>query len=402
MDTYNLSAVYTQLKDIFDGKTVQAVEVQEDKLSITVQKMLLYLSDCIIEQKKFAGQLCTGDLDAVPPSRNNFLVGELKDLQSGLTHLTWQASRVAEGDYNQKVDFLGEFSDAFNSMTEQLKEREEILRAKANVLEQSTLLMESVVDGMESWLVVVEDTTKEIIYLNNSAKQEVAFVQDPKPACIGQCPVQGYIFATEKMVSNDKIVIFCPEKQRHLEVISYEIEWKGKVAHAHLFSDITHTKEMENIALTDKLTGLNNRWHVMQVLNKYLEEQRKFTICFFDLDGLKYVNDTFGHGVGDQYLLDLTACIKRISRASDTICRTGGDEFLWIIDSELDLSQKLRDRLELVRNDFQAKGTIYPMSFSYGIIGVEEDNVQTKEELIDLADKRMYEYKQKHRKQRKS
>jgi|GEM_PF-3020440 len=67
----------------------------------------------------FARSLADGDLDATLKSRG-VMAGTLKDLQSHLRHLTWQAERVAEGDFSQHVDFMGDFATAFNSMTKAL------------------------------------------------------------------------------------------------------------------------------------------------------------------------------------------------------------------------------------------------------------------------------------------
>ena len=61
----------------------------------------------------------------------NFLCENLKNVHANLNHLTWQAKQVAKGDYSQRVSYLGEFSEAFNTMTAQLKERESVLKEEA-------------------------------------------------------------------------------------------------------------------------------------------------------------------------------------------------------------------------------------------------------------------------------
>lgn len=182
MSSYDLNTVRSQLMDIFNGKPVASQPVGDSQPEKDVQNMLAYLSQCILEQRHFVGQLSAGELAVEPPSRQNFLVGELKELHSGLKHLTWQASQVAKGDYHQRVDFLGDFSDGFNRMIEQLDEREQSLNNKAVALEQYMTLLSSIVDHLPDWLVVVEDESKEIIYLNASARTELAFMKDsPSP-----------------------------------------------------------------------------------------------------------------------------------------------------------------------------------------------------------------------------
>jgi len=81
--------------------------------------------------------LAKGDLDGVTLSAGNFLASPFKELHANLRHLTWQATRVAQGDYNQRVDFMGDFSSAFNQMIVALDENEKALRAKIGELEQA-------------------------------------------------------------------------------------------------------------------------------------------------------------------------------------------------------------------------------------------------------------------------
>jgi signal transduction histidine kinase len=74
-------------------------------------------------------------LGVSPPPATNFLASPFKELHSRLTHLTWQAERVAQGDYSQRVDFMGDFSRAFNFMVESLERKELQLHEKIGELE---------------------------------------------------------------------------------------------------------------------------------------------------------------------------------------------------------------------------------------------------------------------------
>jgi signal transduction histidine kinase/CheY-like chemotaxis protein len=87
---------------------------------------LKYLAECIFETKKFAQALSKGNLDAPFPSPGNEMAAPLKSLHSSLQHLSWQTQQVAQGDYQQRVAFMGNFSTAFNSMIEQLEERRKV------------------------------------------------------------------------------------------------------------------------------------------------------------------------------------------------------------------------------------------------------------------------------------
>jgi phosphoserine phosphatase RsbU/P len=95
----------------------------------------------------FIASLSKGVLDVDPPSRN-FLISPFKQLHSNLRHLTWQTKQVAKGDLSQHVDFLGEFSDAFNSMIASLQEKrrveEELRSVHLELLEANTRVLDSI------------------------------------------------------------------------------------------------------------------------------------------------------------------------------------------------------------------------------------------------------------------
>ncbi|MCL2708676.1 MAG: ATP-binding protein [Defluviitaleaceae bacterium] len=95
---------------------------------------LRFFAECVMEAKVLANSLSKGDLTGRLPSSGNEIASPLKSLHASLRHLTWQTQQVAMGDYQQRVNFLGDFSAAFNSMATQLEERR-----KRDVREKSDL-----------------------------------------------------------------------------------------------------------------------------------------------------------------------------------------------------------------------------------------------------------------------
>ncbi|MCI2049405.1 MAG: hypothetical protein LKJ76_06745 [Lachnospiraceae bacterium] len=91
--------------------------------SVLLQMKTVYL---------FTASIADGNLSAPIPERHNHFAGPIKDLYYKLKHLTWQAGEVAKGDYSQRVDFLGEFSDSFNYMITELEKREQHVRQEAD------------------------------------------------------------------------------------------------------------------------------------------------------------------------------------------------------------------------------------------------------------------------------
>lgn len=95
------------------------------------------LIDFMQEIHAFIVPLSKGELHDIRIQPGNFLASPFKELHSRLRHLTWQATRVAQGDYEQRVDFMGDFSEAFNSMIRSLKQNEKMLRDKIDELEKA-------------------------------------------------------------------------------------------------------------------------------------------------------------------------------------------------------------------------------------------------------------------------
>ena len=99
--------------------------------------MLNKLITFMQEVHDFIIPLSKGELADIKISPKNFFGSPFKELHSRLLHLTWQANQVANGDYSQRVDFMGDFSEAFNTMIVSLDDHEKMLKNKINELEEA-------------------------------------------------------------------------------------------------------------------------------------------------------------------------------------------------------------------------------------------------------------------------
>lgn len=173
--------------------------------------------------------------------------------------------------------------------------------------------------------------------------------------------------------------------------------------------DITQRKmvehEMEHVAQHDLLTGLPNRVllqdRLSQILSAAKREQSRFALLFIDLDEFKPVNDNFGHAVGDEVLKGASKRILECLRASDTVARVGGDEFVAILPriqqgaDAVAIAAKMR---RLIAEPYLIDGLKVTISSSIGIAIYPEDG--NKEEiLVDNADRAMYQAKKNGRNQ---
>ena len=151
----------------------------------------------------------------------------------------------------------------------------------------------------------------------------------------------------------------------------------------------------------DRLTKVCNRGYFEQLfdnlLKKSSEETESFYMVMFDLNGLKVVNDTYGHLTGDELIKDFALRLSSIIKDPDILGRLGGDEFAAIFfDIEL---ETLHEKLESLNKDYRTNPLIFEEniiigSFSFGISGFPTEG-RDYNELFKKADKNMYEYKQK-------
>lgn len=157
--------------------------------------------------------------------------------------------------------------------------------------------------------------------------------------------------------------------------------------------------EKSRLALTDYLTGVYNRLYLTEQFNFVLEKATRynehFCVAVFDIDDLKQINDTFGHLIGDQVIKEIANVLLRSIRRSDILARYGGDEFISInfMTNTADLVKKLNIITEKIKNNpWIAHDQKIAMSFSFGVASFPEDG-KTYNELLQVADRRMYEDK---------
>jgi len=160
-------------------------------------------------------------------------------------------------------------------------------------------------------------------------------------------------------------------------------------------------EEMEKLAHFDSLTGAFNRGYGLGLLSRELKFARRrktpFLLVYIDIDDFKNINDTFGHGEGDQVLKKVVKLLKSTLRDIDIICRMGGDEFL-LIFSESSLNDVPLMRKRLNKNLEKLNQTLvkpYNIGFSIGISCYDPDYPQSIDELISIADENMYKEKKK-------
>ena len=178
-----------------------------------------------------------------------------------------------------------------------------------------------------------------------------------------------------------------------------------------IYINITERKKLEEelkkLARFDNLTGSCNRGYGLALLDRQLKlakrNKTKILLAYLDVDNFKDINDSFGHEEGDKVLKEVVKLFKSTLREIDIICRMGGDEFLLIFpESSEEDSPLIRKRIRknLVKLNRELKRP-YKISFSIGFSCYNPDNPQSIDELIKIADKKMYEEKSSKNKKRR-
>lgn len=257
-----------------DFSPVRKISAEAPELQ-TMADLFARFGAYLAEAQNFISALYKGKLDVDPPPRNP-LIASCKQLHANLRHLTWQTKQIAAGDLDQHVDFLGEFSVAFNSMIEALR---------------------------------------------------------------------------EKRLAEEKVLY---------------------------------------VSIHDPLTDLYNRGYFEEEMAR-AERGRNFPISIMmaDLDGLKRINDTLGHAIGDMLIKDAANILRQAVRSSDVVARMGGDEFALILPGiDAASAAVVVDRIREIESEFNREPRGYQVRLSIGF--VTSGSGESLDETLKSADERMY------------
>ena len=360
----------------------------------------------------YSTQLSKGDLSQAIPENGSCLYNGLKNLHANLKHLTWQAKQVTKGDYSQHVSHLGEFSEAFNTMTQQLKEREaqlkqEIQRAqhRAEIIESYTEMLVELLDQRDEWLLVVDQETCEIVHCNKRARSggEGGAYCD---ACQHRLSIQPKLL---EWSDSERYQVREQEgdKGRCYRIISFPIEWKERPSCVHIVMDISAEK-MNARHLSDEIyqdadTGIRNRLFLEEFMTQVLQDRLDITLCYLDLEGVSDINTTYGRKVGDAYIQNFVEIVRKNFRSGDTFVRIQDDKFCLMLTGNVKhlIERKMNEILTLFQRD-DDRVFCHRCNFKYSIVEVEgESNMLTLDKLLENAEAIIQRKKRRQQKERR-
>ncbi|MGF6376743.1 diguanylate cyclase (GGDEF)-like protein [Clostridiales Family XIII bacterium PM5-7] len=289
-------------------------------------------------------------------------------------------------------------------------------RILENKLGFARISLESVLDNTGIDIYVNDFNTHEILYVNESmaapygGKENFMGKECWKALYEGQtgpcdfCPQKKLIDEEGKPTKT-----YTWDYERAMDgswfrVFSSAFRWvDGRLAHVVSSADITDNKKNEAtiryMANFDSLTNLPNRRKLVEDFERRIEEATendKAFVLFFDIDGFKNINDTYGHDAGDEFLINLGKFFSELPMLAGSIYRNGGDEFVGIISGEHATEEKVRELVDTIHQRFQqcwplAKGDVF-CGISAGVSCYPVDGTAA-EPLLQNADQAMYKAK---------
>jgi diguanylate cyclase (GGDEF)-like protein len=165
-----------------------------------------------------------------------------------------------------------------------------------------------------------------------------------------------------------------------------------------LISSTLQNELTEQQSFTDPLTEIFNRRSLDQIAGQFISQARRrgtpLTFLMVDADNFREVNTRFGHLTGDFVLAEIAALLKVSIRGSDAVVRYGGDEFLILLpDTTAAKAENVSDRIAWRLDEWNKADNLEGFRLSLSIGAVEWADGQTLDEILDAADRKMYEQK---------
>lgn len=192
-----------------------------------------------------------------------------------------------------------------------------------------------------------------------------------------------------------QFILFLAHTYRIIEKAHYEAEYYR--LEQERADHVKRQMTLQKLAYLDGLTGTYTRRYAMEMLESMQKDRLDVTVAYIDVNGLKMVNDTLGHPVGDRYLKLIADSLNENLNKSDILARIGGDEFL-VVSNSVE-KEKIAFLLKRVNEGLGAAGREgFRPSFSYGVVSAPHKEPFDLEALLRESDRRMYEYKMQYKK----
>lgn len=286
------------------------------------------------------------------------------------------------------------------TLLERLLEREgyHVLAARngSEAVEQTQIALPDLVlldvmmpemDGLDACRLIKEnETTRDIPIIFLSARDETEM--KVSGLSLGADDYISKPFEAEELIARVHVAIRLKRERDQLRMSAEEASMRAEQAQAR--------------AMTDALTGLLNRYGLQHTLAREHAEarryQRQLSCVLIDLDNFKTINDTYGHPIGDLTLQQVAGILREAVRASDTVFRYGGEEFLVLLpETDLEGAVALADKIRAVAAErpFGDGAHVFNLTLSAGASSLCAD--ESGHDMIARADMALYHAKEQGR-----
>lgn len=397
----------------FDAAALPEPSVSSElaELFATVNMLTANLS----EMNRFAMELCKGNMDTEPPGRRNYLSSPLKELHTQLSGLSWAMEQLAAGQMVGKLAYTGKLYTSFNGLVDKISS------ISFNAEGQSGQAGSKWDWSINSWryhqllsalnnlriMVLEVSADGSVVYANKPARDYLSELESPlvksrsKDVVIrhlANCGADDGEFPIFREVYDEK-------RGAWYKITSDKVEFAdGRPGFLHMIDDISewkkHESRLKTTATYDALTGVYNRKAGMQSFEEIVSSKSGYCVAFIDIDGLKAINDSFGHSAGDSAIKTIAGVLSSLVRTDDIVFRFGGDEFLIIFrNCHREEAMKIIRRMQKKLAYINSKASFpYKLAFSHGVMSVAAGEDANKNEIIEKIDNIMY----KNKKQKKS
>lgn len=280
-----------------------------------------------------------------------------------------------------------EYQSVGRDITEQLQTEENLRLSERRF----RTILDSNADG-----IIIIDEEKTIKFLNRACEEILC--RKASHLLFAKCDF------IQSLVPRMEIEMFDPlGRKKIIEVRVNAIEMDGQPHWIASLRDLTELcslrEELKSMTWQDTLTSISNRrgfFNQAEQLRQIAQRQgRGLMMMFIDLDGLKAINDRFGHIAGDQALIDTASILKESSRKSDVVARIGGDEFAVLgLENRANTSSVPRRRVNMALRRFNGKSMRpYQIAISIGIACQHAGEELSIERLMLDSDQSMYQHK---------
>lgn len=392
-----------------------------------VEKFVTYIAQ-LEEAYQFARAISRGEIDYEAPGRNNYLAAPLKEIHSQVLSLNYSMDNLIQGNMVSKLYFPGSLFEKYNKLVTQV----------AQLLSETETVAADWGSPVSSWryhqllsalnqlhiMIIEVDLEGKILFMNPPAKEAFPALvhlaeteDDGKNLTLFQ-----YLRSIGERLSHlshsDFLIEDFPIFYELLEPVSgawYKITSgplnlaDGSYGLIHTIDDISewkyHEESLIHTATTDPLTSTYTRKAGMQKLEEVWQrrEEQVCSIMFADIDNLKMINDTYGHTEGDHVIQTIANILCNSVREADWVIRYGGDEFLVLLTNcdEIAAKHVLRRTYQYLEEANAASEKPYTYSFSVGLATLQQE-IDSIETFIQVADQNMYEQKQLRKKEASS